>query len=93
MLWCLLHSMKNRERVEINILQTERTKLRGKVLLSKPLQCVRNRGTNPDFSTQTKLCFQIAESGVGSPSSSQFPVQNRGDPTCKLLYIKIYLNT
>jgi len=62
MLWCLLHSMKNREQVKINILQIERTKLRGKVLLSKARRCIQNRGTNSEFSTQTKLCCQPGDS-------------------------------
>lgn len=68
MLWRLLHSMKNREWVKINILQIERTKLRGKVLLSKALRCIQNRGTNSEFSTQTKLCCQPGEGSMDSPS-------------------------
>lgn len=67
MLWCLLCSMKNREQVKINILQIERTKLRGKVSLSKAARCTQNSSTKSEFSTQTKLCWQPCKSGVDTP--------------------------
>lgn len=68
MLWWLLCSMKNSVRVKIGILQIGRTKLRGKILLSKALRCMQKKGMNSDFGTQTELCCQPGESGVDSPS-------------------------
>lgn len=61
-------------------------KVKGKSIAFQGTAVCTKQGTNPEFSTQTELCRQIAESGGGSPSYSQFPVRNRGDLTCKLLY-------
>lgn len=58
MLRCLLNSVKNGGRVKINILQIEKDKVKAKVLLSKALRCIQNRGTNSEFSLQTNLCCQ-----------------------------------
>lgn len=58
MLRSLLNSVKNGERVKINILQIEKDKVKAKVLLSKPLRCVQNRGANSEFSMQNNLCCQ-----------------------------------
>lgn len=67
-------------------------KVKGKSITFQGTEGYTKQGTNSGFSTQTKLCHQPGESGVDSPCYSQFPVQNNGGLTCKLLR-KFYLNT